>query len=451
MRSTSPTDSVPKSHLAKVVLVVCLLIILVQGWISSTGTNHGRAKPFVVSDFNSNPLKQSFTDMATGYIQRHIKQKIEDTALQTDLSAEQLIARFLNDGTPMSIRKIDAWRLVKLGTEEAKAALLQALAIESSELRAAIAEAIGRSQWHDAGEILSELLTEQDAEVQRGAIYGLALLGDNTSIELLRTLLLAENTDEAIRSYTALRLGDVQTETALNALKAATTMPLPEDTLLNVITSLAKFPFEQTGEVFRSIFTNGQANSELISEATEALASSDKHVLPFLLDTVRDYPDADVRASAAWAAGFNANTGSLAQPLAQLVLQEPDDEVRRRLYEALMRQDAIPSQQLLEQAITEVDPATRIAAANMLAVSLHQTTTDSVVQQDFNQAVVPDLMATALGDFSTNLRYRAVFALVRAGTADAESALTTISLQAEPQIAELAKHSIASLANTKKP
>jgi hypothetical protein len=115
-----------------------------------------------------------------------------------------------------------------------------------------------------------------------------------------------------------------------------------------------------------------------------------------------------------------------------------------------MRQDNIPSQQLLEQVITEQDAATKVAAANMLAMSLHQSGADAMVQQSFNQEIVPDLIATALGGYSTNLRYRAVFALVRAGTADANSALTIISQQAEPRIADLANRSLAKSVNAYK-
>lgn len=450
MRCTSPTFLGSTRPFIKFILAICLLILFLQAWLANSLSIFNRDYSAVALDLNPPSLKQSI-DTTVAYISRHISQKIEDSALQTDLSAEQLIARFLNDDTPMSVRKIDAWRLARLGTNESKAALLQVLEIGSNELRAAVAEALGGSPWIDAGEILSRLLSDQDRAVQFGAISGLALLGDDPAVGALQALLMADNTDEAIRSYIASRLGDVQTAAALNALIAATTISLPEETLLNVVASLAKYPFEQTGDIFYSIFTNDQANPVLITEATEALANADKQALPFLLDTVSRYPEADVRASAAWALGFHANTGNLAQPLAQLVQQEPDDEVRRRLYEALMRQKAIPSEQLLDQAIIENDPATRIAAANMLAIALHQSGTDNAVQQTFNQAVVPDLITTALGDFSTNLRYRAVFALVRAGTPDAVNALTTIGQQAEPRIAELANQGVANLADAKKP
>lgn len=450
MRCASPRFSASKRHCIELLVLMCVMIFFVQGWLFKPLEIFGRDYPSATSDLNLPPLKQSLTDVASSYIRRHLKQSIEDSALQTDLSAEQLIARFLSDETPMSIRKVDALRLARLGSVDAKSALLKALVSGASELRAAVAEAIGRSQWSDAGDILRELLTEQDTVVLRGAISGLALLGDNAAIESLQMLLLAENTDEMIRTYIASKLGDVQTEVALNTLIAATAVSLTEETLLNVVTSLAKYPFEQTGEIFKDIFTKNQANIEFLTEATEALANSDKKALPFLLDIASRYSDAEVRASAAWAAGFNAHTGNLAEPLAQLVPQESDDEVRRRLYEALMRQDNIPSQQLLEQVITEHDVATKVAAANMLAMSLHQSGADAMVQQSFNQEIVPDLIATALGDYSTNLRYRAVFALIRAGTADANSALTIISQQAEPRIADLANRNLAKSVNAYK-
>lgn len=253
MRCASPRFSASKRHCIELLVLMCVMIFFVKGWQFKPLEIFGRDYPSATSDLNLPPLKQSLTDVASSYIRRHLKQSIEDSALQTDLSAEQLIARFLSDETPMSIRKVDALRLARLGSVDAKSALLKALVSGASELRAAVAEAIGRSQWSDAGDILRELLTEQDTVVLRGAISGLALLGDNAAIESLQMLLLAENTDEMIRTYIASKLGDVQTEAALNTLIAATAVSLTEETLLNVVTSLAKYPFEQTGEIFKDI------------------------------------------------------------------------------------------------------------------------------------------------------------------------------------------------------
>ncbi len=452
MRNTSTNGSVARAYFFGMLLIALLLAAfsLFQP-LDQRNAKLSNSEQLTATEVELTPDKtSSFSDAALHYIARHIRQKIEDDALETDLSETDLIARFLNDDTPMSVRKIDAWRLARLGSNEAKAALLQALSYGSSALRAATAEALGQSKWPDAEKILSELLIEQDANVLRGVISGLASIGTLTAVQSLQTLLFSENTDEAIRSFTALRLGDVQTDAALTLLKTAMTSPLSEDTLINVVASLAKYPFEQTTDIFQRILADDHASPELKTEATEGLANADKKALPFLLDTAGHNPDADIRASAAWAAGFNANTGKLGAQLAALVQREPDEDVRRRLYESLMRQDTIPSQNLIEHVLTENDPATRIAAANMVAMSLHQNDTDSTMEQRFNNDIIPDLLSTALGEFNTNLRFRAVFALVRSGTTDAASALNIISQQGDPQVAELANRSLADFPNSHK-
>ncbi|MCX7098049.1 MAG: HEAT repeat domain-containing protein [Methylococcales bacterium] len=394
-------------------------------------------------------FSQTLGNAAIHYVTQYLQQKLEDETLATDLNPEQLIARFLNEATAMAVRKIDAWRLAKLASPEAKAALLQVLQFGPEVLRAAVAEALGHGPWADASNILKELLaSEQNPVVLKGAISGLAFIGTDDAISPLTALLLNEQTDAAIRKFIALKLGDVQTGAAFEALLNATYLGLPEDILQSVTAGLAKYPFEQTGDIYRKLLADQQLSALFKAEATEALAGADKKALPFLLETAAHFPDAEVRASAAWAAGFNPESGHLGKQLSKLVQVEPDEEVRRRLYEALMRQDAIPSQELLAQALAENDPATRVAAANMLAISLQQPGSDGISQQRFNQEAVPDLVATALGDYNTNLRFRAVFALARAGTADAKAALASISRQGGPQIAELAN---SALSQTNKP
>jgi len=393
-------------------------------------------------------LPTAINTLVIGFLADHIKRNQESELLQTDLSEQELIARLFDDSAPLATRKLDAWRLAVLGTDNAKQALLSVLQNGSVAMRAVVAEMLGHSRWPEVPDILGRLLFEKNPLIARGAVSGLALLGDKKSISILRAALLEGTADPALRNFIASRLGDMQSAEALAALKAAFSEPsLPEETLRNLIASLGKYPFKETADLFRQTLAAPSLSAEFKAEATEALIKAGKGSLAFLSDLAAGHGDPKIRASAAWAAGAHPNTGNLGGQLAPLLQSEANDEVRRRLYEAMMRQTDIPAAALLNQALAETETATRVAAANMLAMALQQSDADSALQRSYDERVVPQLLDTALSDTSLNLRYRAVFALARAGTGTAVGALQTIEQQGDPQIAGLAGRKIANLSH----
>lgn len=397
---------------------------------------------------DASSLQTDINTLVIGYLANHIKRNKESELLQTNLSEQELIARLLDDSAPLATRKLDAWRLAVLGTDNAKQALLAVLQNGSAAMRAIVAEMLGHSRWPEVPEILGRLLLEKNPLITRGAVSGLALLGDKKSISILRNALLSGTADEALRNFIASRLGDMQTAEALAALKAAFSAPsLPTETLRNIVASLGKFPFKETADIFRQTLADPSLSAEFKAEATESLIKAGKGSLAFLNELAADHTDSKIRASAAWAAGAHPNTGNLGGELAALLQSEANDEVRRRLYEAMMRQTDIPAASLLNQALAETGTATRVAAANMLAMALQQSDADSALQQSYDERVVPQLLDTALSDASLNLRYRAVFALARAGTGTAVGALQTIERQGDPQIAGLAGRKVANLSH----
>jgi len=397
---------------------------------------------------DASSLQTDINTLVIGYLADHIKRNKESELLQTDLSEQELIARFLDESAPLATRKLDAWRLAVLGTDNAKQALLSVLQNGSAAMRAIVAEMLGHSRWPEVPDILGRLLSEENPLIARGAVSGLVLFGGKQSVSILRNALLAETTDPALRSFIASRLGDIQTAEALAALKTAFSAPsLPEETLRNLVASLGKFPFKETADLFRQTLADPSLSAEFKAEATESLIKAGKGSLAFLNDLAADHADPKIRASAAWAAGAHPNTGNLGGQLAPLLQSEANDEVRRRLYEAMMRQTDIPAASLLNQALAETGTATRVAAANMLAMALQQSDADSALQRSYDARVVPQLLDTALSDASLNLRYRAVFALARAGTGTAVGALQTIERQGDPQIADLAARKVATLSH----
>jgi len=113
--------------------------------------------------------------------------------------------------------------------------------------------------------------------------------------------------------------------------------------------------------------------------------------------------------------------------------------VRRRCYEALQHQRNVPVDTVLAEASNESEPAARIAAANALALAMSRGNQDASLANRFDGEWVPVLQTEALANPSLNLRMRAVFALSRAGTQEADRALREISQTAEPRTAAVAE------------
>lgn len=427
------------SILTGTVVLMAGMVVCIPSFLAPS--SHGN----VVDNLASTELdSESFASSIAKFAFQHLQQHHQNQLLQTDLSERQLIARFLDPTTAFALRKLDAWRLAVLDSEQARDALLNVLQTGNEEMQAAVAEMLGHSRWPRVRALLAGLLVEPNRVVAGGAVAGLVLLADDDAVQLLRSQLLNQSTDADLRRLIALRLADVQTRAALEALKSAFASPdLPLEIRQQVVVSLGRFPFAQTADVFRGVIDNPDVSNEFKVEAVEALTDAGQAALPFLTDLVSQHEDAEVRASAAWAVGMHPETGRLGEQLTESVKTEADTEVRRRLYESLMRQDIIPADQLLDNALSETNTATRVAAANMLAVAVGQAESSQALQQRFDTDAVPALQAIALGDDSVNVRYRAVFALIRAGTESALSALEEIERHGEPQVASLAGRGVA--------
>ena len=111
-----------------------------------------------------------------------------------------------------------------------------------------------------------------------------------------------------------------------------------------------------------------------------------------------------------------------------------------------MKQNAIPLSELEERIAVEGDQAARIAAANAWAVGLRKAETSTDSKNRFDLVLVPELLATALSQTSTNLRMRSVFALRRADTPGAVEALARVAADCEqPKVAQAAQNALSAL------
>jgi len=88
--------------------------------------------------------------------------------------------------------------------------------------------------------------------------------------------------------------------------------------------------------------------------------------VPFLLGLTQRDRDPEVRASAAWALSAHEGPLELGPELADLVGREADPDVRRRLYEAIASQRAIPAERLVDAVLAEHDVAARVAGCNAI-------------------------------------------------------------------------------------
>lgn len=390
--------------------------------------------------------------VATG-VQHYVEKRAVAAFLRTDLTPDQVIARFRDPRTPSDVRRLDAWRMAELiATPAAFAALEEALRNGAPEVRAMTAEALGHAtQWPEAKSWLLRLLRDPDAQVATGAIRGLATLGDDESVRAIGTILLNSDASLELRLEVAERLGGVGSDAAVDLLVSGYAATDDEELLGVLVEGLGKCSFTATEKLFRDLVDNPDVDGKLRVRAVEALAANGGDALPFLRQLAATHDDPEVREAAAWTLGTNPGAGGDGTFLAQRLTVEPEADVRRRLYESLMHQSAIPLSAVTAQAETETDPAARIAAANAWALGLHQPEAAAAAATRFDEHWVPELRTTALSATSVNLRLRSVFALWRAGTSTAAQALTAISRCEEPKVAAAAQQALSTFGVATKP
>ena len=89
----------------------------------------------------------------------------------------------------------------------------------------------------------------------------------------------------------------------------------------------------------------------------------------------------------------------------------------------------------------EHDIAARVAGFNALGHAAGQQPS-SAVALTFDRDIVPELVRFATQPNSLNIQMRAVFALRRAQTTEAQAALAAIATTARPQIATAARNGL---------
>ncbi len=374
-------------------------------------------------------------------IQSHYRRQIEAKYMKTGLSLRETIERFLDEGTDLAARRDFAFRLAREGTPEALAALQQVLGTAPPADLVHMLSLIGRAGNPATVPLLESLVRDTDDSVARAAIRALGLIGNDTAIRHVADLLADPACPQALRVEAAVILGTVQTTTAQLALTDAFARLPSGEVASEILHGLGRYDFGRVAPVFRSYLSSPTASGELRVAAVEALAKSSADAVPFLREVARADADPEVLASAAWAISTHQTARQFGSHLTEMAEGEPDVEVRRRLYEAMINQSDTSAGRIIPLVLAEENTAARIAGLNALGESVRQDPSSSAAQ-DFEQKLVPELQRLATSPNSLNLQIRAVFALRRAGTPAAREALVRIESSASPQVATAARHGL---------
>jgi hypothetical protein len=386
-------------------------------------------------------VTQPVVTALSGRLQKHLRTFSEAKYLETGLSLDETIARFLDEDRDFAERRMFAFRLARERTPEARAALRKVLANAPPEHKAFMAVLIGNTRDSAAQEWLWPLLNDTDETVVMAAIRGLGLIGGEDATRGLASMLADPAHPEKLRVAAAIALGMIGSPGSQLALIDAFGQMPSDEVATEILKALGRVDFDQVAPVFTAYLAAAETPAEMRQAAVEALSKSPGGALEFLLELANADQDPKVRAAAAWALSAQATAHDLGGGLADMAAREPDENVRRRLYEAMLTQTKIPADRVWPTVLAEENTATRIAGFNTLGM-LTRLNPGSPMANTFDAEVVPELQRMATGPNSLNLQMRAVFALRRAGTAASLQALARIESTASPQIATAARNGL---------
>lgn len=229
----------------------------------------------------------------------------QPSAAGTEPETERLISVMRDKSSTLQLRRQAARSLGKIGTDEAMAALKNALTAGDTPpyVKAAIAEGLGSSSNPEARDLLHDLVNGKDQITARAAARGLGARGDADAVDTLGGLLFNDQTPLGVRTEAALALGDVSLPSAQDQLVRAISQIQDDDVRESVLDGLGRRPFSDTEDFFRNYLNSPTAPPESKVLAIEAVRDADGDVVPFLSNYLND-PNPDVRAAAKEALDF---------------------------------------------------------------------------------------------------------------------------------------------------
>jgi hypothetical protein len=235
---------------------------------------------------------------------------VSPAQVEREPETARLISVMLDKSSTLQARRQAARALDKIGTDEAMAALKNALAGDTAPyVKAAIAEGLGASPNAEARDLLHELVNGKDQTTARAAARGLAARGDADAVDTLGSVLFNNETPLSVRTEAALALGDVSLPGAQDQLTRAITQIQDDDVRESVLDGLGRRPFSETEGFFRDYLNSPTVPPESKILAIEAITDADGPVASFLSNYLND-PNPDVRAAASAAVSTLAPNNS---------------------------------------------------------------------------------------------------------------------------------------------
>ncbi len=324
-------------------------------------------------------------------------------------------------------RRRAAWALAENLDDETMIYMEEVLKNEASptSLKATVLEGLGRSGLREAKKQLLAALGDDEERVVRGAVRGLARIGDEQSVEALRAILLS-NDAPAIVAEAAAGLGKIDLAGAFKSLEKAYRQYGGRSAGFRkiIIEALGRRDISETRELFEEIFS--KEGPEMRLAVMEATADSQGDPV-FLIRLGLKDSDSRVRAAAAWSLAVRGDRDDLAVELEEALIAETDVEVRMRLYQALCDQKEAEGGVIAPLVFAESDPGARLAGYSLLA-RIARKSEDAEGKLVFDWGAVDALQAIALGDGPLSDRLAAVSTLKKADTEGSELALENVFL-----------------------
>ena len=430
---TSVAGSVRPGLLLSLLLVAGLVIIAAI-WFAGRKPSESSTSSDSAERDQSQAAGQSHADTAAGSSSKPSTQS-QSSSDETSTNLTEASAKAALDAQALRelIRKLkdpsltadERNRVIKAlaenGSPEALAALKDALATGSEELRAAVAEGLGNCSSPECTAILLGLLHDSSQAVIQAAIRGLAQQGTPQAATALTQVLYDTQQSLNVRVEAALGLGTINQPGVMDTLAQAANVITDEAIVAQVLNAIGSRDISETQSFFENYLRSPTASTDMKVEAVESLWQAQGDPSTFLA-TVAANPDSDIRTAAAWAMSATDEAGKLGPQVLALLQAESDPDVRLRLYQALSNQENLDAAAAFAAVQKEADPSARVAGLDLLAKQLRDHPTPEL-QAYFEQTAIPELKRTILSGETSGERMVAVIALTRARTPSAMAAL----------------------------
>lgn len=353
-----------------------------------------------------------------------------DQSLET--GPEENLNIVSDDKSSLQDRNRAAWSLATLGDEEALSGLEKVLLQQETpaQLKAIILEGLGYSEELQAKQIILSSLAEDDDTIIRGAIRGLAVVGDEDSVSILSDIMLSDEYSSSVTAEAAMGLGKIDDSGVYDILVDAfhgATDSGNDELRENIIFALGQRDIWETSGFLQTVLDDRTSDHSLQVAVVEAVEDAQGDTIPFLLNNLYN-DNSEVRASTAWSLAVAEEPGDIAEELQASLEGEDSAEVRKRLYQALCNQENVDIRDISNVILSETDLEARLAGYDLLARHINDTETNSL-KELFDEIVIPELQEVALKSQKLSTRLGAIITLKRAGTQEASLALEDISAQ----------------------